>query len=235
MLSGPVAPTRPVVAAAVAGVRHMSGLSDILAKEFEYEKTNYEQPEELAGGPPAPFTLTETKGDTLMTLAREYKGEQVAVEVMVNDQPEEEAYEAEEGQIEVDVGCAFTASVTRGDQALVFECKSDGTYLQVLSTHPQVLHVSLEPASGEIDDSAYTGPVYEELDEELQQRLVEYLAERGLGEYLLRLVHDKEQRWALLLGGGGGRDAASAARSWQRAWGEYMYWLERMRAFVGTA
>lgn len=207
MLSGPVAPTRPVVAAAVAGVRHMSGLSDILAKEFEYEKTNYEQPEELAGGPPAPFTLTETKGDTLMTLAREYKGEQVAVEVMVNDQPEEEAYEAEEGQIEVDVGCAFTASVTRGDQALVFECKSDGTYLQVL-------HVSLEPASGEIDDSAYTGPVYEELDEELQQRLVEYLAERGvneqLGEYLLRLVHDKEQR-------------------------EYMYWLERMRAFVGTA
>lgn len=33
-----------------------------------------------------------------------------------------------------------------------FECKSDGQYFQVL-------HASLEPASGDVPDSAYTGPV----------------------------------------------------------------------------
>lgn len=54
--------------------------------------------------------------------------------------------------------------------------------------------------------------VFEELDDELQQQFMSYLAERGidqdLGGYLLRLVHDKEQR-------------------------EYMYWLERVQDFTG--
>jgi hypothetical protein len=69
----------------------------------------------------------------------------------------------------------------------------------------------LEPTDGEYDDSAYTGPVYEELDEAVQAALGEFLGARGvgpeLGAYLLRAVHDKEQR-------------------------EYMHWLERVRAFV---
>ena len=43
-------------------------------------------PQELAAGPPSPFTLTESKGDTLMTLSRDYKGEKVTVELMGNDQ-----------------------------------------------------------------------------------------------------------------------------------------------------
>lgn len=42
--------------------------------------------QELAAGPPAGFTLTESKGDTLMSLAKEHKGERVVVDVMVNDQ-----------------------------------------------------------------------------------------------------------------------------------------------------
>lgn len=39
-----------------------------------------------------------------------------------------------------------------GHHACRFECKSDGQYLEVL-------HASLEPADGEVEDSAYTGPV----------------------------------------------------------------------------
>lgn len=42
--------------------------------------------QELAAGPPAGFTLTESKGDTLMSLSKDYRGEKVAVDVMVNDQ-----------------------------------------------------------------------------------------------------------------------------------------------------
>lgn len=86
-----------------------------------------------------------------------------------------------------------------------FECKSDGSYLTIQ-------HASLEPADGDYDDSVYTGPAYEELDEALRGEFDQYLAARGvtpdLGAYLLRLVHDKEQR-------------------------EYTHWLERVHAFVG--
>ena len=58
-----------------------------------------------------------------------------------------------------------------------------------------------------LDDSLYTGPLFDELDDELQRQFTLYLEERGvnadLGAYLLRLVHDKEQR-------------------------EYMHWLEKV-------
>jgi hypothetical protein len=85
-----------------------------------------------------------------------------------------------------------------------FECKSDGEYFTVL-------HASLEPADGDVEDSAYTGPVYEELDEKLQASFQQYLAERGvdeaLGAYVLPLIHDKEQR-------------------------EYVRWLANVQAFL---
>lgn len=42
--------------------------------------------QEVAGGPPAGFTLTEAKGDTLMSLSKEHRGERVTVNVMVNEQ-----------------------------------------------------------------------------------------------------------------------------------------------------
>lgn len=183
-----------------------SALVESLGEELKYEKDNYAQPEELAAGPPAGFSLTETDGDTLMSLSKEHKGERVTIDVMVNDQPEEELVEDQSGALDADVGAVFTASVTKGDQSLVFECKSDGQYFSVL-------HVSLEPAGGEEEESAYSGPVYEELDEKLQAHLEHYLAERGvneeLGAYLLPLIHDKEQR-------------------------EYVRWLARVQAFVNA-
>ena len=42
--------------------------------------------QELGGGPPTPFTLTESKGDTLLTLTRAYGNEEVRVDVQCNDQ-----------------------------------------------------------------------------------------------------------------------------------------------------
>ena len=39
--------------------------------------------QELAAGPPAGFTLTESKGDTLMSLSKQHGGERVTIDVMV--------------------------------------------------------------------------------------------------------------------------------------------------------
>lgn len=181
-----------------------SSLVEVLRNELTFEKENYEVPEELAAGPPAGFALTETRGDTLMSLAKEHGKERVTVDVMVNDQPEEELVEDESGAVDADVGVVFTATITKGGKSLVFECKSDGQYFVVQ-------HASVEPAGQELEESAYTGPAYEELDEDLQAKFEAYLAERGINQdlaaYLLPLVHDKEQR-------------------------EYMHWLEEVEEFV---
>lgn len=50
----------------------------------------------------------------------------------------------------------------------MFECISDGSYLDIR-------HISLEPAGGLDSETAYTGPVFAELDEELQNAFREYL------------------------------------------------------------
>lgn len=75
----------------------------------------------------------------------------------------------------------FNVSVSKAGKALVFECISDGTYVDIR-------HVSLEPESGVESETSYTGPVFGELDDELQNAFRAYVAERGvnedLGEYL---------------------------------------------------
>ncbi|KAL0043316.1 hypothetical protein WJX79_001306 [Trebouxia sp. C0005] len=174
-----------------------SALTDILQEEIKYEEDNYQPPEEVSAGPPENWQLTETPGDTHMTLTKKNGSETIHIDLMVNDQPVDpgEVFQdaAGEGddQVDVDVGVVFNASVTKGEQTLVFECKSDGTYLDIN-------HISLEKTDEEPEESQYTGPVYAELDERLLQEFPAFLEERGvdadMGAYLLGLVNDKEQR-----------------------------------------
>lgn len=57
-----------------------------------------------------------------MTLTRSYSNnEQIVVDVMVSDQPDEEPFESDEGVLDVDVGVVFTASITRGDNSLMYD------------------------------------------------------------------------------------------------------------------
>lgn len=74
--------------------------------------------------------------------------------------------EDEEADDSADVN--FNVTVTKGDKALVFECISDGTYVDIR-------HVSFEPASGLETETAFTGPVFAELDKELQNAFREYI------------------------------------------------------------
>lgn len=184
------------------------GLSEILKTEAEYEKENYEEPEEVVQGPPSPWKLSEKPKDTHMTLSRSHNGEQIQVDIMVNDQPDDpaEAFENDDGEVDVqaDVGVVFSVSVIKGEDSLVFECQTDGQYIDIQ-------HVSLEKTGEDLDESVYTGPVYSELDENLQKQFEQYLSDRGinldLGAYLLAKVHDKEQK-------------------------EYCQWLEDVRKFT---
>lgn len=94
---------------------------------------------------------------------------------------------------------------------LVAECRSDGTYLQIL-------HAALEPSSpadvdDEDDEFAYSGPVFDELDEGLQAELEAYLSARGVDAAL-----------------GGVLKVMAAAKEQS----EYVKWLVNLKAFVAA-
>lgn len=167
-------------------------LSKVLQEELKYEQDRYQKPAEIGAGPPAPFVLEESPNDTLLTLKRSINGEEVAINLTVNNQTEQ-GFEDEEGENLSRV--SFNVSVSKGDQSLVFECSSSGEDLVIE-------HVSSEPKSGIESDSVFTGPVFHELDERLQTEFVKYLETRGinseLGEYLRHLIFDKEQREYML-------------------------------------
>lgn len=131
-------------------------------------------------------------------------------EVEVDDKDEDGAF--------ADAGVVFTVSVAKESasppgSSLVFDCRSDGTYLQIL-------HISLEKKEGNggkdeglDDDAEFSGPHFDELDEALQAEFEGYLAERGvspsLGGALAALAEDKEAR-------------------------EYAAWLVKVRDFVAA-
>ncbi|EFJ41865.1 hypothetical protein VOLCADRAFT_83936 [Volvox carteri f. nagariensis] len=167
-----------------------SSLSSLLREELDFEKKNYVRPEQVSGGPPAPFKLTEAPGDTLLTLSRTYKNEEISIDLHVNNQPSP-PYEDEEADEEGITMVAFNVSVLKEGKVLLFECESDGSSVNIN-------HVSLEPKEGLASESMYSGPVFEELDDSLQRNFFSFLEERGitaeLGEYLRFLIYDKEQR-----------------------------------------
>jgi complement component 1 Q subcomponent-binding protein len=180
--------------------RCSSSLATLLREEVGFEKKNYQRPANVSGGPPAPFKLTEKPGDTLLTLSRSYgSGEEVSVDLHVNNQPSPSLDGEEEGDDEVTTTVAFNVSVLKVDkvrypmhdcrirssshwqrgatarrpapmpctavpvlwQVLLFECESDGNSVVIN-------HVSLEPKDGLESESSYSGPVFDELDENMQ-------------------------------------------------------------------
>ncbi|KAL6784917.1 CGL104 [Auxenochlorella protothecoides x Auxenochlorella symbiontica] len=193
-----------------------SALIGALQSELTYEKEEYVQPEEVAGGLPNGFTLTESQGDCLVTLTKEHQGETVTIELIAGSETEDEEFEIpdhdHEAEEEVEEGPApatpFSVSIVKGDTEMRFEVRvrGDGSM--------EVDEVTLSPADEDeeaFNEVPYQGPRFEELDEGLQAELLHYLDERGvnadLAVYITALNFDKEQR-------------------------EYTQWLERMQAFV---
>lgn len=106
----------------------------------------------------------------------------------------------------------FSVAITKEDKMMTFQCEADGENIAIR-------HVSLADAEDMEEDEdgmeyqPYTGPVFDELDDTLQQAFADYLEERGItadfGMYLMELVHDKLEV-------------------------EYMNWLQRARDFVSS-
>ena len=106
--------------------------------------------------PPAPpgWTLQERAGDTRLVLARRDGRERVTVELAVDDQGDEEGDDDDafgdddDDAAADDAGVVFAATIAKdgAPYRLVAECRSDGSYLQIL-------HAALESSSPLSDDA----------------------------------------------------------------------------------
>jgi hypothetical protein len=112
---------------------------------------------------------------------------------------------------------AFNVAITKEDRMMTFSCEADGNGIAIRNVSLTEVD-SEEGEEGEEEEEAlqyppYNGPVFDELDDTLQQAFADYLEERGItadfGVYLMELVHDKLEV-------------------------EYMDWLRRVREFVSS-
>lgn len=229
-------------AAAAPSSSASSSLISVLDTEIKYEEEHGpEGPPALPQGWAFDGNDgTKATGSARLTLRSTSApaGEKITIDLLVDDQDDEDGDDFEElGNEDVDVdddenggvgvgggagldaGVVFTVSVSKEalpDSSLVFDCRSDGTYLQIL-------HVSLDKkenpeksGGGDDDDDGgteFSGPHFDELDENLQAEFERFLEERGvspsLGGALAALAEDKEAR-------------------------EYAAWLTKVRDFVAA-
>eukprot|EP00877_Chromochloris_zofingiensis_P000216 jgi/Chrzof1/10195/Cz04g32090.t1 len=191
------------------------GLVTVLKDEFKIEKERYRQPPEVMEGPPGPFQLDDQPNSSVVTLARTFSNgdseEEIFVEVDLDEQRYNEDDDEEEDEVDDDFAALtpvkFTVNIAKSETLLVFECESNGQFVQIN-------HVALDDTSGDDDNvRPYTGPVFDDLDDTLQQAFQDYLEERGITTdfalYLIMLVQDKLEV-------------------------EYINWLQRVQKFVVT-
>ncbi|KXZ48015.1 hypothetical protein GPECTOR_31g379 [Gonium pectorale] len=144
----------------------------------------------------------------MFVLGKRFGNENIVVRVSIDNQPDFDEEEGEEYEDEDEEGLPveFQVNITKEDEeeVLVFECESDGEYLVIN-------RVALDSLDDDEPGMSYKGPVFENLDDTLQQAFVDFLEERGinsyLGEYIRVYLADK----ATL---------------------EYQQWLGRMRSFI---
>jgi complement component 1 Q subcomponent-binding protein len=194
-------------------------ITDELTKEIEFEEGNKEVDTEYEDAKKITlehFKLHEKPGSGVVRLTRKHKDEQIEVRFDVQDSNEEELDgEADYGQgdddnnedqvVGEDVGVNFEVTITKGDKKVIVTAVG-GQSLQVLGM--RVLSKNATPSD---EEDVYSGPAFDELQEELQEAFYDWLEERkidgDLAFFVLAHARVKEQM-------------------------EYEHWLNELRDFT---
>ena len=167
-------------------------LVDVLAKELKLENENESETSALKTPPPG-WTLSASNSSTNMKLSKMHDEEKVTIEISTLDQEEmDEGAEEQDGDDFAPATYAinFQVDCEKGTEALRFSM----VFMENDTNGPEVEHVGLVPAGQQEDLKQYSGPAFDELDDEAQREFGEYLAERGitaeLCQYLCQLVYD---------------------------------------------
>ena len=196
-----------------------SNLHEVLANEVAAEAANDEVDQEYLDAKKSilsKFKLHEEDGNGVVKLEQKYKGETIEVTFDCQDEEEldmsEEQMEQaaavegdEDGAVaDLDVGVNFDVVITKKEGKMVVSC----TASQSLAIN----QVRFVPNGKALEDTEmYGGPIFDQLDNELQDAFYAYLAERSVDEDLsfFILAHSglKEQK-------------------------EYVHWLNKMLDFT---
>lgn len=184
-------------------------LSNLIAQELEYE-AEQKVTESALQAVPDGWSLLTKPSETLMKLSKKLGSEEIVVSVSTVDQEDsvqdDGADEGEGGEAAYPV--TFSVDVVKDGQVLQFQC----LYVENDQADPAVQDVAFFLKSEEENvGKMYEGPRFAELDETLQSAFNDFVVARGvdanLGQYICRLVYDKEQE-------------------------DYVAWLGKVKTFV---
>ena len=209
-----------------------NGLAEVLAGQIHEESSNDEIDQDLVDATAAvakTWIIKDNVGKGVVTLSRAFKGENIEITFDCQDlaeegdqgfdmddmEQEEEGGDEKEGEGEDDeegdmdgmggeTGINFDVVVTKGDEKIVFNCVA---YQQL-----QIDNVQFVPAGKELGDKElYGGPIFQDLDETLQEAMGNYLADRNIDDALCYFI---------------------AAYSTSKEQKEYVNWLNSVMKFV---
>jgi len=208
-------------------IRHFSvtgQLQEIMVGEIEAAQTEdneyRESPELKELLALVPFEVKDEDG-VIFTLERNFgTDEEIVVQVNVEEtdptaqademdgdeegNPLTEHLSAESDEDQDFSAVYFTTTIKRRDTQMIFSCLTDSA--------EGILIESVRFAkTGEELESGYAGPNFEDLDDQLQESLYNYLVERGVGDELGNFIN---------------------AYSVMKENSQYLKWLQSLQAFV---
>ncbi len=151
------------------------------------------------------FVITDKPGSAKVVLTRKFRTEEIVIEFHCQDENtdfngseraenwEEEGGETPEEDQNLDYGHDFTVTVKKGGNSMEFLCNAG----QVITVN-QMMHIPSGVTADKDLDKLYRGPQFDNLDEKLQDDIIKYLADRGVGDdmafFVISYARDKEER-----------------------------------------
>lgn len=172
-------------------------VSSTLAAEVKHEEEQYEQPKEIAAFlKGSDFKFVEEAGDVNMALERTMGEKVVRIEWQLTSPyaPDAEMEGEDDGSMEA-TDFVITVEDKEGVHGIAFYCSTQGG-----EDHRYIIgHVKNYSTAEEKENvSAYNGPDFEDIDDNLQEAFDEYLAEVGMNnevcDFIDTIALDKEQR-----------------------------------------
>jgi hypothetical protein len=142
------------------------------------------------------FTIHDQTGDAVVKLTRKYKTEEITVEFHCQDlnsdfNMNDGDFETSEEVPEVDAGVDITVTVSKPSGKIQFQCNAGSSI--------SITGMTITPSDSDLkEEHLYRGPDFDNLSEDLQEQLFNYLAERGIDEDMSLFVNlytaEKEEK-----------------------------------------
>ncbi|XP_074578789.1 uncharacterized protein At2g39795, mitochondrial-like [Curcuma longa] len=159
-----------------------------------------------------PFEIIDNPGDQAIFLKRDFAGENIQVVVLMNldeqndvEENDEDDKDEDGNENSMEPSLSLVVTIDKGEDHLLEFCCS--LNLDKVGIETMVLKKRDDPD----DQSAYQGPEFSDLDENLQKAMHKYLEERGIKSSLFDFLHEymlnKDEK-------------------------EYLVWLKSMKEFI---